>query len=565
MLGFGLGLGLGGLAAARRGPVGPALSGLVIEGDSQTSTTPETYSSSFWSYRWKDAHPAITSVVVAQASRTIGGPAWAGPPPEGADTGSPTGNTLLLHRDDDMARAPAAIITMIGSNDLGTFSVANFLSRLAAWAAPIRAAGIKVILVTPPPYDSRHPNMTSFNARRAAYLPQIRADFASYVDALVPFGDHPDMNTGADPHPLLSDGVHLTGFDGVTFLGGQNKLYECADAALESFFDPARAGAGSPYPGDWFGATATASASAVVTRRYVVRGLGLGVVASCALSGAGEMRRGFDAFGTAGFTVMNGDVIELRITASATPSASVSATVTIGGASDTFTVTTAADVPAVAETYGGALSSPASATSQSFAGVAFAAGLPVLALTSYSTAGGSVDSGPTSITLTPTGGGAAINLVKRIEQTRGTAASRVVEVWSATADIAAGDYDVAIARPAAAAGTFVEYLTLANADPAPIASAGNTPAETSTAAHSTPSATVPAKGLALAAYFIEDTATPTAVTVSAGTLLHQGTATVTGGTCGVALAKRATDGVVTFVHKAGTFARLIITWKALGT
>lgn len=64
--------------------------------------------------------------------------------------------------------------------------------------------------------------------------------------------------------------------------------------------------------------------------------------------GAGEYRKNGGAWTSALGSVVNGDTVQVRNTSSATPGAAVSATLTIGSVSDTFTVTTTVALPAPA-------------------------------------------------------------------------------------------------------------------------------------------------------------------------------------------------------------------------
>jgi lysophospholipase L1-like esterase len=186
-------------------PPAIAINKIVIAGDSITSTTPDQpgFTSSFYSYQWKLANPSKTVNVRAQASRTVGGPVWAGPPVEGADTGSPAGNTMLDNRPEILSTyVPDLVTVMIGANDLGTFSVANYLSRLITWAAPIRAAGIKIAYSPPTPYrngSTLHPNYTIFTNRRTELLSTLRdpAVWGQFADYYIPMGEHPDFNDAA--------------------------------------------------------------------------------------------------------------------------------------------------------------------------------------------------------------------------------------------------------------------------------------------------------------------------------------------------------------------------------
>jgi lysophospholipase L1-like esterase len=234
--------------AAAMGPPqsgGAALNPLavVIAGDSITSSAPDQTGSTaaFYSYQWKAATPSRTVNIRAQASRTVGGPFWPGPPPEGADSGSPTGNTLLANSAEilDVYR-PALLSVMIGANDLATFGVANYIERLIAWAAPLRAAGIKIAYSPPTPYRNSaplHPNYAAYTARRSALLAQVRdpAVWGQWADYYVPMGEHPDFNEAALIPTLYADNVHPSAFDSAPAgSGGQTRLYAVFEKAMGS-------------------------------------------------------------------------------------------------------------------------------------------------------------------------------------------------------------------------------------------------------------------------------------------------------------------------------------------
>lgn len=541
----GLSLALGAIHLARAASTpSPTFDTLVLEGDSQTSMVPETYSGSLWAYRWRDAHPGLTIHIPAQASRTIGGPAVTGPPAEGGDTGSPSGNTLLLHQGDDLALDPDAIVFMIGSNDLGTYTVPTVLARLAAYTAPIRAAGVKVLIATPPPYDSRHVNHATFNARRLDYLAAMRSDWRDYCDALIPFGDHPLLNTGEDPHPLISDGVHLTAYDAVTPDNGHNLLEFGMDAGMSPITDTSRYTAIAPSPGDWFGSNDTVTAGGTTERSYLVTGLGLGVEAPVTLtsSDGATMRRGYAAFGEGTFTVVNGDVVTLRLPHSANPETATSATVQIGSGSDTLTLTTptAAQEP-VTYTHGGIVSDPNPATTKVFSDLTFGEGLAIVAITSQS-------SYANSVTINP--GGIAATLVH--QQAR--SGNRGLQVWVAPITEARSDYSATIVRGASSALHIMCYGTSPNTSGVASA-AGSAPANQSPP-HLVPSLTVPENGLLLAWLMEEGGATITPATCNSPTeFIAEGNTVYQSATTGLAMGKRTSTGQASFQFAFGSFAR----------
>lgn len=80
----------------------------------------------------------------------------------------------------------------------------------------------------------------------------------------------------------------------------------------------------------------------VVSNAVTITGIDAPTSAAISLSGGvGEYRKNGGAWTTSLGSVNNFDAIEVRVTASLTPGAQVSATLTVGGFADTFTVTTA--------------------------------------------------------------------------------------------------------------------------------------------------------------------------------------------------------------------------------
>lgn len=208
----------------------------------------------------------------------------------------------------------------------------------------------------------------------------------------------------------------------------------------------------------------------------------------------------------------------------------------------------------VGYTHGGELTSATSATSQTFNNVAFAAGVPVVTASNFANIGGTTDASPTSITLTPSGGGTTINLVERIDQSQSTSVGRTLTLWSGSAAIGAGNYNIVVTRGAAARSNAFTYGVLTNANPTPtVVSGDNTSSGTSLQA--TPAATLPANGLALAALWYN---TASAVSVNAPSIER---AEVVGGDArGICLASRNSTGAVEFVNASGALAKFIIAW-----
>jgi len=211
-------------------------------------------------------------------------------------------------------------------------------------------------------------------------------------------------------------------------------------------------------------------------------------------------------------------------------------------------------------TNGGVIEQAASVTSHSggnFNNLAFSAGRALVFLTSYSTAGGSTDSGPTSMTLTPSAGGTAITMSKVFEAAR--AGSRAIECWISDSNVSAIAYNLAITRPAAAEANAFAWGTLVGANPVATDTQGSF-TNGGTATHTTPSVTVPINGLALGCYMIEDDGTPDNVTVGSPAIELAEIVSIPSFSVGLCLAQRTTTGTFSFTHKVGGPARFAIAW-----
>lgn len=88
--------------------------------------------------------------------------------------------------------------------------------------------------------------------------------------------------------------------------------------------------------------TGVNQSTVTVSDQITVAGLAVGVSVPVTVSG-GEYRKNGGTWTTTAGTVANGDVIDLRVTSSASYLTAVSVTLSINGVSDTFTVTTKAD------------------------------------------------------------------------------------------------------------------------------------------------------------------------------------------------------------------------------
>lgn len=275
---------------------------------------------------WAGANPAVAVTVIAANGRVLGVP---------ADLNN-GGNSLWGQMATILATGANWLTILIGANGLGNeTNGADYVPKLKAFTDVVRATGMKVAIGAPTPYDSRNGSYVTFNARRAEFLAVLRPDYRNLADSYIPFGEHPTFNTASDPNAGIGDGVHLSA-------NGNTAVNETFKAVLDSIV--AMATGAIPTGSAWFGSNvADANVSTTFTRRFVVTGLGPSVDASFSHSGAGTLERGFTGAsqGNTG-TCRNGDVLTLRVQSSASFSTSAQAFVTIGGVTQSVTITTAA-------------------------------------------------------------------------------------------------------------------------------------------------------------------------------------------------------------------------------
>lgn len=91
-----------------------------------------------------------------------------------------------------------------------------------------------------------------------------------------------------------------------------------------------------------FDDVSAAPSTLVASNIITITGIDVPTAAAISLSGGtGEYSKNGGAWTTSLGSVTNFDTVQLRVTSSATPGQQVSATLTVGGYADTFTVTTA--------------------------------------------------------------------------------------------------------------------------------------------------------------------------------------------------------------------------------
>lgn len=524
----------------------PTFTRFVIEGDSITSTVPyeTTQHVDFYSFTWADAQTGITAFVPAQASRTVGGAAYNG---DAEDLGTPTGNSLLAHRAEDLANTPHLLTAMIGTNDLLSIQPATYIQRLKDWAGPIRSAGVKIAYSPPPPVDTSYAGYAAFmakwNALFGAQAIRNPANWSQWADYYIPMGEHPDFVLGGH----TSDNVHPSA-PATTPTTGQGKLLAIYSAAMNTLRDTARFNASGPYQSVWdaFGPFTDIAVGETITRRVIVSGLAwAGSATGVSVSGAGTPSVKTNGKTAPGWTY-NGDVIDLTLTASASHLTDTAVSLTIGGETRTLTFRTAANVTPAAYVHGDVIGVASADSPQSFTGLTFGTGRAVVFVTTSPNA-----LAADAVKLN------GVAMTKRARQTGGDAS---MEMWDAP--VAAGTSHVLdIAYSAGFYGAkAVSYGTVTSG--AFASTASNAPLDQS-GPHETPSVTVPANGIAVAAFVEYGGAAITPATVNApSTLIDEGRTVFNGETNGLAVATRTGTGTVSFNYAFGTHARIVAVYGA---
>lgn len=308
-----LGLGLGSRGAS--GPAVPAtITKLAADGDSNAANTAGS-----WSYirRWMEAHPGIPSQNFAVAGATF-------------DPATGPGNNLMDRIPTIAAYGPSDVIIHCGGNDVGTSSGAatlNYLlnTYLPALRSAIPGVRVHVAEITAGTVPANR------NTERAVYNAGIRAAVGNQIDSIIPIGTHPVIGpdaAGSDTS-LFYDGRHMTG-----------KAFRHCYQVISDVLDPmvAQSNELSPPTLPFFDVD-DAPLSTDIYSRTRVTGMRLGASASVTKSGSGDFRVGAGSQGSTG-TVMNGDVLTVRLPSSGSNSTGVSQTVTAGATAKTVTATT---------------------------------------------------------------------------------------------------------------------------------------------------------------------------------------------------------------------------------
>jgi hypothetical protein len=188
--------------------------------------------------------------------------------------------------------------------------------------------------------------------------------------------------------------------------------------------------------------------------------------------------------------------------------------------------------------YGGLATSAGSSTSVSFSTLPFTAGRALIFLTCFTNASAGTDSAPTSLTLTPSAGGAAINCTKL--GSGGRAVGRAFAIYESDSDITATNYNLTGTRPSAARSNVCMYGSLTTTTPTPT-TAATFSTGSNTNPHVTSSLTCVSSGLLIGALMPENSLTAAANTGT--TLIAQ---TYFNSECGLVLGTRDTTGTLSF-------------------
>ena len=548
-----------GLAPLRRAgqsvpPKAPAwaLQRLVIEGDSITSGMPSTYNSNFYSYRYDDSRPDLFVEVRAQGSRTIGYT-------ESGAALNDDGNWLLGNVAEDMAYTPDLITYMIGANDLASGRPASrYISALVELRGHYTAARPQCRVAWSPPIaynptGTPHPAYATFMAARADLFTAGARDpavWGQWCDYYLPMGEHPDFGDAALAAPLFGDSVHPS-------IAGQTLLLASYSAAINSIADAARAGSTTAYNSVWPSSEANLPANMQIVRRFIVAGIAhTGLALGASVSGAGaQIRLNGGAWGNAlgngsgnGHRIYNGDVIDLRVTTSASNNTAVSVDLTIGSETRTITYQTVAAVDPVDYQYIGHYLEPNPFAARTFDMVFAQDGHALI----------TVFSGVAGTTVS-VGGTAATHLFRQER-----ASNVALDVF--IVPVTAGTRSCTVTYPASKSHHVIAYGLLLNADPVPVAAVGNATANQSSP-HSTPAFTTPANGLAVAFYLSEGAtmATTPPTTNPPTTFVAHDYVTYQSSNRGMAVGEQSASGPAIFAYAFGTYARAALVFNAVGT
>jgi lysophospholipase L1-like esterase len=489
------------LAVLRRGgaaPPPPAFNTIVIEGDSITRSIAapgeaEADTAGYFSTLWKATATGKTVHIRAVSSRAVGTSANL----------NDNGNSLFGNVAEDMAYAPDLITYKIGANDFsvsGGTTAAQYRSRLIDLFAVYKAArpAVKVAWSPPLAYNptgTPHPGKAWFDEQRAAVLSTCRdpAVWSQWCDFYMPLGEYPDFgdNTASVALFETSDPVHPNGAGHLLLRDGYSRF-------MDSLIDTARASSTTPYNSVWPASETNLARSTEIVRRFIVSGLAReGTALGVSVSGGGspQVRLNGGAYASSvgtgsgnGHRIYNGDVVDLKLTTSASFETATSVSLTIGSETRAISYTTAADVSPAAYVHGDLDNSAggAAGTTRTLTGRTFAAGKPVIFVLCRAASGTSA--APTSVTV----GGVAATL-RHFQNNGGTTGCALYEA----PEQAGGNLDVVVTFSQSSEHRMVGWGTLQNAT---FSSAGGNAPGSQNEPFLTPTFTVPTNGLALALF-----------------------------------------------------------------
>ena len=463
-------------------------------------------------------------------------------------------NSLMSHLSADAAAAQL-LFAMIGTNEMVYRTAAQVRADMAFYWAAVKAKGMKLAWCPPPPPSTGDAGGTfdGLKVNRLALTATIRdpAVWGQCCDVFDPSGEHPDLNAADNAACFGADNLHLN-------QTGQDRIYEARLPVVLTLLDASRASSTQMYASAWPASETDLATAAQIVRRFVVSGLahrGVALTGGNALSvsGAGaELRRGTSGWATShGGWLYNGDVVELRLTTSASAGTAASVQLQVAAETRTLSFTTGAAVTPVGYAHGDVVGLATGGATHAYPARAFAAsGVAVIAVVA-----------PAAAATVTIGGASATRVVSQ----SGWYGAHVLEVW--TAPVAAGAHDVAVTFAAAQSKSVISWGVATDA----AATLYATPVKDASAGSGgdTPGATVPANGLLLAFFDEYAGGAVTPGTVNAPTVLvDEGSVATIGDGMGMMVAKRTAAGsgiAASFNFSYGPAPRVALVFKALGT
>jgi hypothetical protein len=293
---------------------GPALTVLSAVGDSITAST------SSYAEVWSDANPAVTFF-----NEGVGG--------EGI-------NNMIARVADIMSNNPSHVSLLAGANDLYSYTAAAYYDKYVEFFDACRAIDPDVICIACGTllFDEAAPanaGKAGHNALAATLHGLLRAGVGVDFDVYAPLGEHPLMTAAAMTAggAYSTDGLHLNQ------PGAYGPISAVYTAVMDSILQQDSSSAPDAFT---FSDVTGADLSTVYTSSITLTGLGMGLSATASMTGSGDMSRGQGSYATTSFAMMNGDILTRRLTSSGSTGVEVTGPTTIGGVSDTFSVSTAA-------------------------------------------------------------------------------------------------------------------------------------------------------------------------------------------------------------------------------